>query len=104
MEFAIAVGVVAVAAAVFFPGSKYLMRETRVGMVTGQLQSMANKARAEILDRGIRRMTYQNLVGEGVFPPAEPILGETYDNIVFEHLGGQVYVDTADGERITVRY
>lgn len=104
LEAAIVFAVLAVVAAVFIPLSIHLTHKTRIEAVEGQLTSMSRKARTYIVDMGLRRTTYDVLVKEKVFPAAESILGESYDHLVFEHVGGTVSVHTKDGERIIVRY
>lgn len=104
LEVLIVIAVLGTAAAVYVPSAKYLAHKSRVGIIESRLQQMARDGRAYVVSKGVRRTTYATLVREKVFPPAEPILGESYDHLIFEHVGGVLTVNTADGDAVMVRY
>ena len=104
MEVLIVAAILGLSAAIFIPTTQNMAHKTRMGFVERQLNVIARDGRAFVVAKGLRRTTLANLISEGALSTPESVLGETYDHIIIENVGGILSVNTADGEEVIVRY
>ena len=104
LEVLIVVAILGLSAAIFIPTTQNMAHKTRVKFVERQLNTIARDGRAFVVAKGLRRTSLATLINEKILPVPESILGETYDHIIIENVGGAISVNTADGKEITVRY